>query len=191
MGFIEEEDQNRLFRVADLWQGLEQFAQQPQQEGRIEFGALHQLVGGEDVHIATPLVVHLQEIVDVERGFAEEMVAALRFQLQQLALDRAHARLGDIAVAGRQRVGIFRAISEHGLKIAQVEQQQPFLIGIFEGDGQHAFLRFVKAHQPGEQQRPHFADGGTDRMALFAIKIPEDRRIIGIAIIGDAHFPGP
>ena len=36
-------------QIADLGQHLEQFAQQPQQEGRIELGCGHELVGGEDV----------------------------------------------------------------------------------------------------------------------------------------------
>jgi len=43
--------------------------------------------------------------VDVERGLAEEVLAALAAELEQRALDRADARLGDIAVGCRQLVG--------------------------------------------------------------------------------------
>ena len=39
------------------------------------------------------LLVGREEIVDLERRLAEEMVAALALELQQLALDRADAGL--------------------------------------------------------------------------------------------------
>jgi hypothetical protein len=99
MRLVEEEYQLGLFRIADLRQHLEQLGQQPQQEGRIELGALHQLVGGEHVDIAAAFVVDFEEIVDVERRFAEEGRAALAVEAQQLALDRADAGLGHIAIA--------------------------------------------------------------------------------------------
>ncbi len=46
---VEEEHQPGLFRVADFGQRLEQFGEQPEQEGGVELGAAHQLVGGEHV----------------------------------------------------------------------------------------------------------------------------------------------
>src|SRR3546814_20207224 len=77
--------------------------------------------------------------------------------------------------------GVFRTIGEHRLKIAEVEQQQPLFVGIAEGDGQHAFLRIVQAHQPREQDRAHFGYGGADRKALLTEQIPErsDERRVG------------
>ena len=47
-----------------------------------------------------------------------------------------------------------------------------------------------KIEQPRQQQRPHFRHRGADRVALLAIEVPEDHRIVGIAIVGDAEFPG-
>ena len=49
MRLVEEEHELRLVRIADFGQFLEQFRQQPEQEGRIEPRILHQLVGGQDV----------------------------------------------------------------------------------------------------------------------------------------------
>ncbi len=60
-----------------------------------------------------------------------------------------------------------------------------------EDDVEHAFLGVVEIEQARQQQRPHFGNGGPHRMALFAIEIPEDHRIIGIGIILHAQFPGP
>src|SRR3546814_4486672 len=68
MRLVEEEDQLRLVGVADLGQRLEHLGQEPEQEGRIELRARHQLVGGEDVHIAAALVVALDHVGDVERS---------------------------------------------------------------------------------------------------------------------------
>ena len=59
-----------------------------------------------------------------------------------------------------------------------------------EGDRQDAFLDLVQIHQPGEQQRPHFADRGADGMALLSEQIPELHRIVAILPIGIADLGG-
>src|SRR3546814_20566285 len=79
-----------LFR-SDLGQRLEHFGQQPEQEGRIKLRARHQLVGGEDVDVAAPLLVAADHVHDIERRLAEEMVAALAFETEEL--DRKSTRL--------------------------------------------------------------------------------------------------
>ena len=100
MRFVEEENQLRFGRIADFRQGFEQFGEQPEQKGGIEFRAAHQLIGGENVDIAATLIVAFEEIVDFERRLAEKLASALAVQLQQLALDRANAGLGHIAIFG-------------------------------------------------------------------------------------------
>lgn len=75
MGLVEEEDQLGLVGVADLGKLLEQFGQQPEQEGGIELGARHQLVGGQDVDHPAPRIVGGDQVAQFERGFAEEMLA--------------------------------------------------------------------------------------------------------------------
>ncbi len=108
------------------------------------------------------------------------MLAALRAELEQRALDRADARLGDIAIGRRELVGAIGDLGQHRAQIVEVEEQQPLLVGEREGDGQHALLHLVEVEQLGEQQRPHLGDGGADRMALLAQQIPEDRGVVGI-----------
>ena len=45
-----------------------------------------------------PLSSSVKEIMEVERRLAEEMIAALAAELEQVALDRADAGLRDVAV---------------------------------------------------------------------------------------------
>ncbi len=100
MRLVEEEHQLRLVEIAHLGKLLEQLGEQPQQEGGVELRILHQLVGGQDVDDAAAVAVLLHQVVDVERGLAEELRAALVLQDQQLALHRAHGGGGDVAVFG-------------------------------------------------------------------------------------------
>ena len=191
MGLVKEEDQFRLCRIADFRQRFEQFGKQPEQKGRIEFRAAHQLVGGEYIDIAAALIVAFDEIIDLQRRFTKKLAGALAVELQQLALDRADAGLGDIAIFGGQLLCIFRRIGEHRLQIVEVEQQQSFLVGKAEDDVEHAFLGLVQIHQTRQQQRTHFRDRGADGMALLAIEVPEYRWVVGIGIIAHPQFPGP
>ncbi len=55
-----------------------------------------------------------------------------------------------------------------------------------EGDVDHPFLNLVEVEQAGQQQRPHLADRGADRVALFAEQIPELHRRRVIAPVGHA-----
>ena len=102
MRLVEEEDELRLVEVADLRQLLEQLRHQPQQEGRVEARVVHQLVGGKDVDDAAPVPVRLHQVLDVERRLAEELVALLVLEDEELALDRADRGLRHVAVGRRQ-----------------------------------------------------------------------------------------
>ena len=73
-------------------------------------------------------------------------------------------------------------MGQHRLQVLQVEQQQAFLIGNTESDVENAFLRIGKVHQPRQKQRPHFGNGGADRVALLAEQIPENGRKFLIVI---------
>ena len=120
-----------------------------------------------------PLLVVADEVVELERRLAEEMVAALAAQLQQRALDRADGLLRDIAVFERQFVGPLAAMDQHGLQVVEVEQQQALLVGDVEGDGEDAFLHLVEVHQPASSSGPISRDRGADRVALLAEQVPE------------------
>ena len=151
MRLVEEEYQPGLFGIAQFGQRLEQFGQQPQQKSRVKFGAAHQLVGGENVDDALPARVAAQEIVDLERRFAEKPVRTLTFESEQLALDRPDAGFGNVAVSRGQLARPGRAGDQRLLKIAEIEQQQLVVIGPFEHDREHAFLRVVKIEQARQQ----------------------------------------
>ena len=89
MRLVEEEHELGLVRVADLGQLLEQLRQQPQQERGVEPRILHQLVGRQDIDVAAAVAVGAHEVLQGERRLAEEFLAALVLQHQQLALDGA------------------------------------------------------------------------------------------------------
>jgi hypothetical protein len=86
--FVEKENQLRFLRVANFRKALEQFREQPEKKGRVNLGRLlHELLRRENIDYAAP-ALGLDQVVEVERGLAEEFVGALGFQLEQTALDR-------------------------------------------------------------------------------------------------------
>ena len=188
--FIKEEHQLGLFGVAHLGERFKQFGQQPQQEGRIEPRAVHQLVGRQDIHPAAALAIQRDEIGDVEGRLSEKRRAALAVERQQLALDRTDTGLGHIAIFARQFGRVVGTPGQHRLQILQIQQQQIMLIGIAEGDGEHAFLRVVQPHKPRQKQRPHFGNRGANGVTLLAEQIPEHDRHRFPVVILHLHFHG-
>jgi hypothetical protein len=87
MRLIEEEDELGFFRIANFGELLEELAHQPEEEGRIELRGLEELIGGEDVDDSAASAVHLEEVFDIERRFAEELIASLPLQGNKTALD--------------------------------------------------------------------------------------------------------
>ena len=85
---VEEEDEFWFVKVAHLGKGGVEVRHQPEQECGVEFGLHHQFVGCQDVHDALA-AFGLEQVHDVERRFAEELVGALSLELQQRALDGA------------------------------------------------------------------------------------------------------
>ena len=109
-------------------------------------------------------------------GSPKKCVPALLLEDEQRALDGADRLARHIAVARADLLCPLGDIGEQRLQILHVEQQQPLLVGDAEGDVDDALLRFREVHQPRQEQRPHFRDGGADRMPLLAEQIPEDHR---------------
>ncbi|ENN86155.1 hypothetical protein RHSP_33286 [Rhizobium freirei PRF 81] len=205
MRFIEEEDQPRLLRIADLGQFFEQFGQQPQQEGGIEARVHHQLVGCKHRNLPVAVIADPHDVGNLQSRLAEEVFGTLLLQDKHRTLDRADGGFRDQAVFAGKLAGIVAHIVQQRLQILEVEQRQTVFVGDLEGDVEHAFLRLRGVHQPCQQQRPHLGDGGAHAMALFAVKIPEDDRkliefigrqadflgaleqeILGLALDGDA-----
>ena len=129
------------------------------------------------------VVVRIRSAI-VERRLAEEGVAALLLEDEERALDRADARLRDIAVARGQFAGAVGDIGEQRLEVLEVEEQQALLVGDLEGDVEHALLGVVEIEEAREEQRPHLGDGGADRMTLLAEQVPEDDRKRLEAVVG-------
>src|SRR5512139_116387 len=100
MRLVEEEHELRLVEIADFGKSLEELREQPQQKGRIQARRAHQPIGRKYIDHAALVAVRANEIIYFQRRLAEELVAALRLQHKQLALDGADARRRDIPVFG-------------------------------------------------------------------------------------------
>ena len=96
-------------------------------------------------------VLRLNQILEIERGFAEKLVGALGFEREEAALDRSGAGGRDISILGFELVGIVRDVLQHRAQILQIEKQQSVLVGNLENHVEHAFLRVVQLEQPPEQ----------------------------------------
>ena len=111
------------------------------------------------------------------------MLAALRFQFQQAALDRADGRRRNIAVFSGEGLGVLADEGEHRPQVLQVEQQQAVVVGHLEHQVEHAALRVVEVEHATQQQRSHVGDGGAHRVAHLTEGIPEGD---GIALVLEA-----
>jgi hypothetical protein len=76
----------------------------------------------------------LHEVGDVEHRLAEELVAALRVDLHQAALDRADARRADVAVAGLVLRRVVGDVLQHRAQVLEVEQEQAVVVGDLEDE---------------------------------------------------------
>ncbi len=170
---VEEEDQDRLVRIPHLGQLLEQLGEQPEQEAGIEPAGLGQLARGQHVDVAVAGLVGLQQILNVQHGLAEEVIAPGALQSEQVAQDGADGGGRYVAVAGGEGLGVVPRELHHGPQILEIQQQQSFVVCHLEHQLQHPALGVVQAEQAGEQQRPHVGDGGPHRVALFGKQIPE------------------
>ena len=189
VGLVEEEDQTRFVRVADLGQLLEQFRQQPQQEGGVQTRAVHQPGGVQHIDLAPPVQRGAHHVLQPQGRLAEEGVAALLLQLQQGALDGGDGGGRDIADLAADGLGVLADIGQQGAQVLEVQQQQALLVGDVEGDGEDPLLHVVQLQHPGQQGRTDVGYGGADRMPLLAVEVPEDdrRRLAGQ---GQAHAGG-
>lgn len=174
VGFVEEEDEFGLVRIADFWEFFEEFGEEPEEESGIEFGGLHELVGGEDVDESFAGVGCAHEVFEVEGGFAEEFFAALLFENEEGALDCANAGGTDLSVFGLDVFGVIADEVEHAFEIFEIEHEEVLVVGEGEGDVEDTFLGFVELEELGEEEGAHFGDGGADLVSLFGEEIPED-----------------
>ena len=176
MRLVKEEDELRLVRVAHLRQRLEQFRQQPQQEGRIKPRAVHQLVRRKDVDPPRPAAIHQHQIRQIQRRLPEQLRAPFVLQHQKPPLDRPDRGRRHQPIARRDRLGILPDEDQQRLQVLQIQKRQPLLIRQTEGHVQHALLRFRQFQKPRQQKRPHLRHRRPDRMPLFPEQVPEHHR---------------
>lgn len=176
VGLVEEEDELGFGEVAGLGQVLEELGEQPEEEGGIELGGLHETVGGEEVDDAAAVAVGLEEVFDVEGGLAEELVTALAGEGDKAALDGSNGGSGDVAVLLLEGGGVLADVPQHGLEVFEVEQEEAVVVGDLEDEGEDAGLDVVEVEDAGEDERAHFGDGGADGVALLAEDVPEGDR---------------
>ena len=147
VSLIEEEAEFGLGLIANFRQLLEQFGKQPQEEGGIEAWTAHQFIRRKYIDVSAPVLVGADEILEHKRGLAEELVAALILQHQQLALDGPDRSLGHIAVMDCELGSMFRDVAQHGPQVLEIEHEKPLLVGDPKANVQHAFLNFIQIHQ--------------------------------------------
>ena len=90
MCLVEEEDELGLVGIAHLGQRLEQLAEHPQQEHRVDLRAIDEARRIEHVDVALAVLVSCEPVVEVEVGLAEEDVATLILDGNERAQDRAN-----------------------------------------------------------------------------------------------------
>ena len=95
--------------------------------------------------------LRLNQILEIERGFAEKLVGALGLEREKAALDRSGAGSRDISILGFELIGIVRDVLQHRAQILQIEKQQSVLVGNLENHVEYAFLRVVQLEQAPEQ----------------------------------------
>ena len=112
MRFVEEEHEFGLVEIARFRQLLEQLGQQPEQATGVHARGLQQLVSGENVDLAAPVLVGLQQILHVEHRLAEEALTALLLDLRQRTLNCADRSSRDVPILSLER----RLVVSHELQ---------------------------------------------------------------------------
>ena len=158
-----------------LGQLFVELGEQPQEQRRVDLGAGQELVGSEDAHdTTTPFGLH--EVVERERGLAEELGATLRLEREQSSLYRTHARRGDVPVLGAELRCVVAGVLQHRAQVLEIEQEEAAVVGDLEDGREHARLRLVQLEHAPEEERPHLRDRRAQRVALLAEDVPEHHR---------------
>ena len=136
---------------------------------------MHQFIGSKDVNHSFAALC-LDQVIEIECGFAEKFVRALRFECEQIALDRSGAGGRNVPVVSFKLVGVVRDVLQHRTQVLEVQQKQSIFVGDFENDVEHAFLGVVQLKQAPKQQWAHFRNGRAHWVALPAEHVPKHHR---------------
>ena len=78
-------------------------------------------------------------------------------------------------------------IAEQRLQVFQVEQQQTFTVSHLERCVESGLLAVSQLEQGTEQQRPHLAERGTQRVTALAMYVPQRHRVGLRLVIEPGH----
>ncbi|MNQ78565.1 hypothetical protein D3C85_934800 [compost metagenome] len=178
MRLVEEQRQQRLLGIAALGQLLEQFRQQPEQEGGVDLGRLvDQAAGVEQVDAPAAVRRRLQQVLQLQRRFAEQRLRALLLEGGQLAQQGLGRLRREQRAVLAEHLGMRLQVVEQGLEVLEIEQQQAIAVGHLEGGVQRGLLAVGQLQQGAEQQRAHFAEGGAQRVAALSGHVPQGHRV--------------
>ena len=143
MRFIKKENELWFFRIANFGKIFKQLRQHPEQKRRVNFRRLlHQLVSSKNVNDATS-ILRLDQVFKIQRRLTEKFVCSLRFQREQVALDRSGAGGGDISILRFKLIGVVGDVLQHRAQVLEIEKEQAVIIRDFKNHVEHARLRIV------------------------------------------------
>ena len=109
-------------------------------------------------------------------GSPKNVAAALLLDGEQRPLNRADRRGRDVAVLGRELLRVVADELQHRPQVAQVEQQQPVVVGNLEDEREHAALGLVEIEEPAEQRAAPCRTSSREPDARLAEHVPERDR---------------
>ena len=139
-------------------------------------------------HVDYTATAHVlaHQVVEVQRRFAEEGVAAILLQPQQGALDGADRRRADQSVGLGDQLALLGDMIEQGAQVGQVQQQHSLVVSQLEGDVEYAGLGVIEFEDTRQQRRPDLGNRGAHRMPEPGVQIPEHHRVGFRLPVGDA-----
>ena len=192
MRLVEEEDELRLLRVADLRQRLVEAGEEPHHERAEQRGPVLHVGQLEDADDAAAVIGQAQEVLDLELRGAEERIGLLLLELDDLADDHAGGGGRDPAVLGHLGLALVRVeVVEQRAQVLEVDERQLLVVGVLEGQRQHRLLGVVQVEDLGQQDRPEARDRCAQAHALpLAIQGQELDRERLRRVVGEADGGG-
>ncbi len=123
------------------------------------------------------VAVRLQQVFQLQRRLAEQRLGALLLERRQAPLQGLRRGAGEQRTILAEHLGMVAQVPQQGLEILEIEQQQAFTIGHLERGVERRLLTVGQLQQVAQQQWPHLAEGGTQRMAAASLHVPQRHRI--------------
>ena len=188
MCLIEEEHHLRLVKIADLWQGLKEFGEHPQEECGIETAVIDQGLAVQNADHTLAVTAGCEPVMNIDTRFTEELVAAFGLKSYDGAEHCADGILRDVAVLGGKLLIIIAHVIEQGFKVLGVNKKQILVIRNLESNGHKVCLQVIEVQNSGKKRSAHLGNCCAERNTVLAKQIIEGRRI---AVIVPSGFLKP